>query len=110
MTAREETLNLARQVPSNVLEVLRFIAPIILSTFDAPNPYMVAYKMGLLEDEMFLGNLMIEIYKIDKDATNWLVDETGQFDGDKLKLAIIALDLEVTDSDELKNVGPKGKG
>lgn len=94
MTAREETLNLARQVPSNVLEVLRFIAPTLIQDYDGPNPYMVAYKMGLFEDEMFLGNLMIEIYKIDKDAMNWLVDETGQLDGDKLKLVIIALDLE----------------
>ena len=102
MTAREETLNLARQVPSNVLEVLRFIAPTVIQDYDGPNPYMVAYKMGLLEDEMFLGNLMIEIYKINKDAVNWLVDETGQFDVDKLKLVIIALDLEATNPDELK--------
>jgi len=102
MTAREETLNLARQVPSNVLEVLRFIAPTIIQDYDGPNPYMAAYKMGLLEDEMFLGNLMIEIYKINKDAVNWLVDETGQFDVDKLKLVIIALDLEATNPDELK--------
>ena len=102
MTAREETRDLARQVPSNVLEVLRFIAPTLIQDYDGPNPYMVAYKMGLLEDEMFLGNLMIEIYKIDKDAVNWLVDETGQFDVDKLKLVIIALDLEWIDPDELK--------
>jgi len=93
MTDREETLNLARQVPSNVLEVLRFIAPNIIQDYDGPNPYMEAYKMGLLEDEMFLGNLMIKIYQIDKDVANWLFDETGQIDGDKLKLAIIALDL-----------------
>ena len=99
MTTREETVNLARQVPSSLLEVLRFIAPTIIQGYDGPNPYMEAYKMGLLEDEMFLGNLMIEIYKIDKDAVNWLVDETGQFDVDKLKLVIIALDLESTDPD-----------
>ena len=93
--SREDTLNMARQVPKNVLDVLRLVAPTVLPSFtDAPNPYLVAHEMGVLEDGVFLGNLMLEIYRNDRDALNWLVDETEQVvDGDKLKLAIIALTL-----------------
>jgi len=60
------------------------------------NPYIKAYRHGMLTDPVFLGQFMMMLFEYNDLAYQYLIQEDGQeVDFDKLQYAIVALDMKL---------------
>jgi len=90
-----------RQVPEYVVDALDALQDKIetctcCSEHTDENPYFKAYKHGMFNDPVFLGQLMMMLFEYDDLAYQYLIQEDGQeIDLDKLQYAIVALDLKL---------------
>lgn len=99
--AARDMFEAVRQVPEYVVDALDALQDKIetctcCSEHTDENPYFKAYKHGMFNDPVFLGQLMMMLFEYDDLAYQYLIQEDGQeIDLDKLQYAIVALDLKL---------------
>lgn len=82
----QEVINLAKQVPENVVKAFYEIRK--------DYPLKCLFNIAQSDDGAILGDLCMKLYDVDDSVVDYLVtDDGGLIDGAKLELSIIALDI-----------------